>query len=44
MAPDHDFVVPYHQLLLDRTPKGSSQDDFSALRKDEYEDAAATGG
>ena len=36
-APDRDFVVPYHSLLLDRTPKGRS-DDFRAWRKDEYPD------
>jgi predicted dithiol-disulfide oxidoreductase (DUF899 family) len=34
-APDHDFVVPYYSQLLDRTPKGRS-DDFRAWRKDEY--------
>jgi predicted dithiol-disulfide oxidoreductase (DUF899 family) len=34
-APDRDFVVPYSSLLLDRTPKGRS-DDFRAFRKDEY--------
>jgi predicted dithiol-disulfide oxidoreductase (DUF899 family) len=35
MAPDRDFVVPYYQQLLDRTPMGRS-DDFRAFRKDEY--------
>ncbi len=35
MAPDRDFVVPYSSVLLDRTPKGRS-DDFRAYRKDEY--------
>jgi predicted dithiol-disulfide oxidoreductase (DUF899 family) len=34
-APDHDFVVPYYHQLLDRTPKGRS-DDFRAWRHDEY--------
>jgi predicted dithiol-disulfide oxidoreductase (DUF899 family) len=38
-APDRDFVVPYYQQLLDRTPKGRG-DDFRAFRHDEYEDAA----
>jgi predicted dithiol-disulfide oxidoreductase (DUF899 family) len=36
-APDRDFVVPYYLQLLDRTPKGRS-DDFRAWRKDEYPD------
>jgi predicted dithiol-disulfide oxidoreductase (DUF899 family) len=40
MAPDRDFVVPYYQQLLDRTPMGRI-DDFRAFRKDEYEGAAA---
>jgi predicted dithiol-disulfide oxidoreductase (DUF899 family) len=40
-APDHDFVVPYYQQLLDRTPKGRV-DEFRATRHDEYEDAPAT--
>jgi predicted dithiol-disulfide oxidoreductase (DUF899 family) len=40
MAPDHDFVVPYYHLLLDRTPKGRV-DEFRAFRHDEYEDAGA---
>jgi predicted dithiol-disulfide oxidoreductase (DUF899 family) len=35
MAPDRDFVVPYYQQLLDRTPMGRI-DDFRAYRKDEY--------
>jgi predicted dithiol-disulfide oxidoreductase (DUF899 family) len=39
-APDHDFVVPYYQQLLDRTPKGRL-DEFRATRHDEYEDALA---
>jgi predicted dithiol-disulfide oxidoreductase (DUF899 family) len=39
-APDRDFVVPYYQQLLDRTPKGR-RDEFFALRKDEYERAGA---
>jgi predicted dithiol-disulfide oxidoreductase (DUF899 family) len=38
-APDRDFVVPYYQQLLDRTPKGRV-DEFWAVRHDEYEDAA----
>jgi predicted dithiol-disulfide oxidoreductase (DUF899 family) len=38
-APDRDFVVPYYQQLLDRTPKGRI-DEFWAVRHDEYEDAA----
>jgi predicted dithiol-disulfide oxidoreductase (DUF899 family) len=38
-APDRDFVVPYYQQLLDRTPKGRG-DDFRAFRHDEYEDVA----
>jgi predicted dithiol-disulfide oxidoreductase (DUF899 family) len=44
MAPDRDFVVPYYSLLLDRTPKGRT-DEFRAYRHDEYEDvpAGATG-
>ena len=37
-APDRDFVVPYTSLLLDRTPKGRAEDDFTAYRKDEYPD------
>ncbi len=36
-APDHDFVVPYYEQLLDRTPKGRV-DGFPATRRDEYED------
>lgn len=36
-APDHDFVVPYYSQLLDRTPKGRS-DDLRAWRRDEYPD------
>jgi predicted dithiol-disulfide oxidoreductase (DUF899 family) len=39
MAPDRDFVVPYYHQLLDRTPKGR-QDEFRAIRHDEYEAAA----
>ena len=35
-APDRDFVVPYYMQLLDRTPKGRS-DDMRAWRNDEYE-------
>jgi predicted dithiol-disulfide oxidoreductase (DUF899 family) len=38
-APDRDFVVPYYQQLLDRTPKGRVED-FRAWRRDEYEKAA----
>jgi predicted dithiol-disulfide oxidoreductase (DUF899 family) len=38
-APDRDFVVPYYQQLLDRTPKGRV-DEFWAVRRDEYEYAA----
>jgi predicted dithiol-disulfide oxidoreductase (DUF899 family) len=38
-APDRDFVVPYYQQLLDRTPKGRV-DEFWAVRHDEYADAA----
>jgi predicted dithiol-disulfide oxidoreductase (DUF899 family) len=34
-APDRDFVVPYYQQLLDRTPKGRA-DEFRAYRHDEY--------
>jgi predicted dithiol-disulfide oxidoreductase (DUF899 family) len=37
-APDRDFVVPYYMQLIDRTPKGRS-DDMRAWRHDEYEDA-----
>ena len=37
-APDRDFVVPYYLQLIDRTPKGRS-DDMRAWRHDEYEDA-----
>ena len=37
-APDRDFVVPYYHQLLDRTPKGRS-DEFRAWRHDEYEEA-----
>ena len=37
-APDHDFVVPYYEQLLDRTPKGRV-DEFRATRHDEYDDA-----
>jgi predicted dithiol-disulfide oxidoreductase (DUF899 family) len=37
-APDRDFVVPYYQQLLDRTPKGRV-DEVRVLRDDEYEDA-----
>jgi predicted dithiol-disulfide oxidoreductase (DUF899 family) len=36
-APD-PFVVPYFSLLLKRTPKGSSVEEFRAWRKDEYPD------
>jgi predicted dithiol-disulfide oxidoreductase (DUF899 family) len=36
-APDRDFVVPYYLQLIDRTPKGRS-DDMTAYRKDEYPD------
>jgi len=36
-APDRDFVVPYYHPLLDRTPKGRS-DEFRAWRHDEYEE------
>jgi predicted dithiol-disulfide oxidoreductase (DUF899 family) len=39
-APDFDFLVPYYELLLDRTPKGRV-DEFRATRHDEYEDALA---
>jgi predicted dithiol-disulfide oxidoreductase (DUF899 family) len=39
MAPDRDFVAPYYFQLLDRTPRGRS-DDFRAWRNDEYEEAA----
>jgi predicted dithiol-disulfide oxidoreductase (DUF899 family) len=39
-APDRDFVVPYYQQLLDRTPKGRV-DEFRAFRRDEYEEAPA---
>ena len=35
MAPDRDFVVPYYLQLLDRTPKGRS-DEPRAFRHDEY--------
>jgi predicted dithiol-disulfide oxidoreductase (DUF899 family) len=35
-APDRDFVVPYYNQLLDRTPKGRV-DEFQATRHDEYE-------
>jgi predicted dithiol-disulfide oxidoreductase (DUF899 family) len=35
MAPDRDFVVPYHLQLIDRTPKGRS-DEMRAFRHDEY--------
>jgi predicted dithiol-disulfide oxidoreductase (DUF899 family) len=35
-APDHDFVVPYFEQLLDRTPKGRV-DEFRATRRDEYD-------
>ena len=38
-APDRDFVVPYYQLLLDRTPKGRVEE-FRAFRHDEYETVA----
>jgi predicted dithiol-disulfide oxidoreductase (DUF899 family) len=34
-APDRDFVVPYYNQLLDRTPKGRV-DEFQATRHDEY--------
>ncbi len=37
-APDRDFVVPYYLQLIDRTPKGRS-DEMRAWRHDEYEDA-----
>jgi predicted dithiol-disulfide oxidoreductase (DUF899 family) len=39
MAPDRDFVSPYYLQLIDRTPRGRS-DDFRAWRNDEYEEAA----
>ena len=35
LAPDRDFVVPYYQQLLDRTPRGRGEE-FRAWRKDEY--------
>ena len=35
MAPDRDFVVPYYLQLIDRTPKGRS-DEMRAFRHDEY--------
>ena len=38
-APDRDFVVPYYYQLLDRTPKGRT-DDFRAFRHDEYPPAS----
>lgn len=31
-----NFVVPYYNQLLDRTPKGRV-DEFQATRRDEYE-------
>ena len=37
-APDRDFVAPYYEQLLDRTPMGRV-DEFPALRHDEYEEA-----
>jgi predicted dithiol-disulfide oxidoreductase (DUF899 family) len=37
MAPD-PFVAPYYFYLLDRTPKGSPDDEPRAWRKDEYPD------
>ena len=37
MAPDRDFVTPYYLQLLDRTPQGRDEDDFTSFRKDEYE-------
>src|SRR5689334_13321807 len=36
-APD-PFVAPYHSFLLQRTPKGSPDDEPRAWRKDEYPD------
>jgi hypothetical protein len=36
MAPD-PFVAPYFNFLVERTPKGPS-DEFRAWRKDEYPD------
>ena len=38
MAPDRDFVSPYYEQLLDRTPKGRV-DEVAATRRDEYEEA-----
>jgi predicted dithiol-disulfide oxidoreductase (DUF899 family) len=38
LAPDRDFVVPYYSQLLDRPPKGRS-DEVRAWRHDEYPDA-----
>ena len=35
LAPDRDFVVPYYYQLIDRTPKGRTED-FRAFRHDEY--------
>jgi predicted dithiol-disulfide oxidoreductase (DUF899 family) len=35
-APDRDFLTPYYDQLLDRTPMGRS-DDFPSVRRDEYE-------
>jgi predicted dithiol-disulfide oxidoreductase (DUF899 family) len=40
IAPDRDFVVPYYSQLLDRTPKGRT-DEFRAIRHDEYETYAS---
>jgi predicted dithiol-disulfide oxidoreductase (DUF899 family) len=39
LAPDRDFVAPYYHQLLDRTPKGRT-DEYRAIRHDEYETAA----
>ncbi|HEX5468649.1 MAG TPA: DUF899 family protein [Gaiellaceae bacterium] len=39
VAPDRDFVVPYYQQLLDRTPRGRVEE-FRAFRHDEYEDGS----
>jgi predicted dithiol-disulfide oxidoreductase (DUF899 family) len=40
-APDRDFVSPYYEQLLDRTPKGRV-DEFRATRRDEYEKATGS--
>lgn len=36
LAYNLNFVVPYYNQLLDRTPKGRV-DEFQATRRDEYE-------